>query len=252
MNKAPQSFWDDTNASFDFERPSAKDYTRLLINKHIPVTAGNSVIEIGCYPGRYLSIFGDLGYTLHGIDLTTRTPETKHNLEKYGYRVGEILLEDFLAMPEEKKYGVVASFGFIEHFENYKEIIDKHCLHVNTDGFIVIGAPNLKNGISNLFYRLFNSRGLKKHVLAAMDLPAWKEQLEKNGFDILFAGYCGGLHFWLDGDQSKMQHFFGLQLLRLVRVIKAVFFWINFENLNSKYVSCDFLVIGKKRIMDTR
>ena len=86
MNRLPQVYWDKTNISFDFEKPSSTDYTRLIINKYIPKTDNGSVIEIGCYPGRYLSIFGDLGFTLHGIDLTARTLETKLNLETNGYK----------------------------------------------------------------------------------------------------------------------------------------------------------------------
>jgi 2-polyprenyl-3-methyl-5-hydroxy-6-metoxy-1,4-benzoquinol methylase len=246
MNRSPQAYWEKTNASFDFEKPSPTDYTRIIINKYIPSTENGTAIEIGCYPGRYLSIFGDLGYTLHGIDLTARTPETKTHLEKNGYKVGEIEVKDFLDLDPNKKYTVVTSFGFIEHFENYNEIIDRHCSLVDNAGYIVIGAPNFRYGIQYLFHRLFNSRGLKRHVLRSMSPKDWATQLQKNGFEVLFAKYCGGPHFWMDGDQSRTQHFFGLQALRLVRIIKALLFWVKFDKVNSKYWSCDFIVIGKK------
>ena len=245
MNRLPQVYWDKTNISFDFEKPSSTDYTRLIINKYIPKTDNGSVIEIGCYPGRYLSIFGDLGFTLHGIDLTARTLETKLNLETNGYKVGEFERKDFLTMDKTKKYSIVTSFGFIEHFENYKEIIDRHAALVVDGGYIVIGAPNFRHGIQYVFHSLFNNRSLKMHVLESMNPKIWKEQLRNNNFEILFAGYCGGPHFWMDGNQTRMQRFFGLQVLRLVRMIKILFFWINFNNLNSKYLSCDFIVIGK-------
>lgn len=246
MNKSPQTYWNKTNASFTFEKPSPTDYTRLLINKYIPKTDNDSAIEIGCYPGRYLSIFGDLGYTLHGIDLTTRTLETKQNLETNGYKVGVFEVQDFLETGKAKKYSIVTSFGFIEHFENYKEIINRHADLVTDGGFIVIGAPNMRYGIQFAFHSLFNKRSLKMHVLESMSPEIWTELLMKNNFEVLFTGYCGGPHFWMDGDQTPLQRFFGLQVLRFVRIIKALFFWVNFDNLNSKYFSCDFIVIGRK------
>jgi len=246
MNRSPQSHWDKTNASFNFEKPAFSDYTRLIINKHIPKTDSGSVIEIGCYPGRYLSIFGDLGYTLNGIDLTTRTLETKKNLEINGYKVGEFAVEDFLKIDNTKKYTIVTSFGFIEHFENYREIINRHCTLVAPGGYIVIGSPNMRYGIQYIFHRLFNNKSLKMHVLESMKPQIWKSQLRTNNFEVLYGGYCGGLHFWMDNDQTRLQRFFGLQVLRLVRIIKALFFWVKFDNLNSKYWSCDFIVVGKK------
>lgn len=246
MNRAPQTHWDTTNESFDFEKPSPTDYSRLLINRYIPASSNGSVIEIGCYPGRYLSIFGDLGYTLHGIDLTSRTLETKQNLEACNYKTGGFAVQDFLEIDTSKKYSIVSSFGFIEHFENYREIIDRHCNLVTEYGYIVIGAPNMKHGLPFVFHSLFNKRSMKLHVLESMDPGIWEEQIKIQDFEVLFAGYCGGPRFWMDNDQSRLQRFFGLQVLRLVRIIKVLFFWVKFDKLNSKYLSCDFIVIGKK------
>jgi L-malate glycosyltransferase len=96
MNKYPQTIWDSINSSYEFEELPHDDYTRKLIEKYInPVDGEKTAIEIGCYPGRYLAIFGKLGYTLYGIDLTPRTEETADHLQKMGYKVADIKRIDF-------------------------------------------------------------------------------------------------------------------------------------------------------------
>jgi hypothetical protein len=69
-NKASQEFW---NQVYDVEPQIAgrSDIIRAWIEAYVPNVAGanKTCIEIGCYPGRYLSVFGELGYELFGIDL---------------------------------------------------------------------------------------------------------------------------------------------------------------------------------------
>jgi SAM-dependent methyltransferase len=247
MNKYPQTIWDSINSSYEFEELPHDDYTRKLIEKYInPVDGEKTAIEIGCYPGRYLAIFGKLGYTLYGIDLTPRTEETADHLQKMGYKVADIKRIDFFQFDKNQFYDLVSSFGFIEHFENYPDVIDGHCRLVKPGGYLVIGAPNFKYGIQFIFHSLFNSKSLKRHVLESMSPGLWKDILQNKGFKILWSGYCGGLRLWMDDDQTKTQRYFGLFFLRVLKIFKKTFFWVDFDKINNKYISCDFLVIAQR------
>jgi L-malate glycosyltransferase len=247
MNKAPQSYWDKHSEQVEFEPLPVNDPIRLLINKYIPANNSGTAFEAGCYPGRFLAAFGDLGYTLHGIDTTPRVIEVPLILQKRGYHTGSIENDNFFQLPAHHTYNVFSSFGFIEHFENYPEVIEKHCLHVKNNGYLVISAPNLRYGIPYYFHRWLNSNSFKQHVLASMRPSIWKQEVKKNGLDVVFAGYCGGLDVWQSGEQNPLQKIISKSVIYLLRLIKIIFFWVNFNQLNGRYISCDFIVIAKKK-----
>lgn len=248
MNKAPQTYWDETNATFEFEEPASTDPIRSIIEMHIPPTQEAEAIEIGCYPGKYLTIFGRLGYTLNGIDTTPRTFETANHLQQSGYKTGTIKKVDFFRFRDDKLYQVVSSFGFVEHFENYLDVINKHCNLVSPEGYLVVGAPNFRHGLQYFFHSLFNTKSLRRHNLKSMAPFEWELYLKKNGFKVLWANYCGGLQWWMEKDQTKTQRFLGLFFLRLLKLVKGVLFWMNFEKINNKYISCYFLVIAQRLV----
>jgi L-malate glycosyltransferase len=248
MNIVPQTYWDDLSEQVELEFLDAKDPIRLLINKYIPVTQNGTAFEAGCYPGRFLAVFGDLNYTLHGLDTTPRVQEVTKKLTQHNYNTGTIINGDFTQLSTQVKYTVVSSFGFIEHFENYLQVIDKHCTHVEENGYLVISAPNFRHGIPYLFHRWLNTDSFYKHVIESMRPSVWEQQVKQNGFTVLFSGYCGGIDLWQSGKQGFIQKHLSIFFIRLLKVLKLVFFWVDFRQLNSKYLSSDFMVIAKKHV----
>jgi hypothetical protein len=79
-----------------------------------------------------------------------------------------------------------------------------------------------------------------------MSPETWKKHLEEKNYVIQWSGYCGGLRWWMDQDQSKTQRITGLFFLRVLKAVKKLFFWVNFDQINNKYISCDFLVIAQR------
>jgi SAM-dependent methyltransferase len=247
MNKTPQPYWDKQSEQVEFHPLGASDPIRLLINKYVPRNNLGTAFEAGCYPGRFLAVFGDLGYTLSGVDATPRVIETSRVLQQKNYKIGRIVKEDFFKLPEECKYTVVGSFGFIEHFENYRQVIQKHCLHVEKGGCLVISAPNLRYGIPYFFHRWLNSSSFKHHVLESMEPAVWKQVVQENNFELLFAGYCGGIDLWQSGEQTGWQQVISRIIIAALRYLKLIFFWIDFKQVNNRYISCDFMVIAKRK-----
>src|SRR4051812_16541805 len=97
-NLYQQSAWDTGYQDLDFGPVPKGDQVAGWLQhwtREIP-SAGSSCLEIGCFPGRYLALFGDRGFELNGIDLTVKTePEMRHWLESLGYRIGLLAKGDF-------------------------------------------------------------------------------------------------------------------------------------------------------------
>jgi len=93
--------------------------------------------------------------------------------------------------PHVKKYDLVSSWGFIEHFELEEsyEFIQKHKEMVSSNGYLIIELPNIR-WFNWLLYRLINNNLLKIHNLETMDISFLKRAIEKDQkFKILYGNY---------------------------------------------------------------
>jgi L-malate glycosyltransferase len=215
MDFTNNEYWTQGYKNTVFQKTSKGDQIRQLIEKFVKKGNG-SAVEIGCFPGRYLAVFGDLGYELHGVDLIPETSTLlKSWLEEQKYKVGDLEVKDFsLLNPSEKKYDVVSSFGFIEHFENYEEIIQTHCDLVEESGHLVITAPNYLGHTQNFLHRKLDLVNLNRHNVNSMIPENWANIARDNDFEILYAGYFGYFYFWAENDdQNAFQKLF-IQMIR--------------------------------------
>lgn len=166
---------------------------RAWIEKWCPPGEGDC-LEVGCYPGAYLEIFGRLGYTLHGIDLTKHLSDAVPAawLVSQGFKVGSFVRGDFLSMDLGRQYDVVCSFGFIEHFANFREVLTKHINLVRPGGTLIVEAPNLRTGVQRMLFEAFNRRALERHYLPSMNPNTWANTVASAGMIVLWSGYFGG------------------------------------------------------------
>jgi SAM-dependent methyltransferase len=125
-NKADAGYWNSFYQAMGFRVADPADPVRQFLETFIPGDAEGSCLEVGCFPGRFLAVGGELGYELSGIDFADRFPDMQAWLQKSGYRCGQFLNQDFFTLSPEPKFDVVMSFGFIEHFENYEAAIERH------------------------------------------------------------------------------------------------------------------------------
>lgn len=191
-----KEYWTAVIPAFQFERHQGHAI-EALIKKYISSTISGNVIEIGSFPGPFLAAFGDLGFTLNGIDFH---PKNKTDLPAWllaqGFKTGDFQTVDFFEFVTEKKYDVVASFGFIEHFKNYEEVIMKHATMVNENGYLIITTPNFRGWLQHWLHKTFDLRNLQLHNIESMQPAVWARILRANGFEIIFHGYLGGFQFW--------------------------------------------------------
>ncbi|NIQ06658.1 MAG: class I SAM-dependent methyltransferase, partial [Candidatus Korarchaeota archaeon] len=55
-----------------------------------------------------------------------------------------VIQTDFLGYRPMEKHDIVYSLGFVEHFENFDEVLDRHLDHVIPGGVFVVMVPNLR------------------------------------------------------------------------------------------------------------
>ncbi len=217
MNLASAEYWDNSYRQLALNIAPTRDALRLWLQKHIPAVNNATCLEIGCFPGRYLAVLGMIGYKLYGIDLTERVlTDLPYWLKEQGCRVGEFFREDVFsfAARNDMTFDAVCSFGFIEHFVNWQEILELHAQQVSRGGLLIMAVPNFAGLLQRSLHAILDSENLKRHNVASMCPEKWRDQLELKGFSISFAGPIGSFDFWTDYPNANLFQIKGAALIR--------------------------------------
>jgi trans-aconitate methyltransferase len=191
-----------------------------------------SIIEIGAYPGRYIAYLADR-YELEATALDYNSDRTKieEAFQTMGVTRYDIIQADFLKYEPIRQYDLVISNGFIEHFENYDEVLDRHCKYLAPGGSMLVMIPN-KRYLREWYGRVVDYENLKMHNLSCMNLKTFRRFSERNNLDVLSLGYFGGfpysVHQKLNFGQKIIHHAF-----------RRVFKYLNpsIEKRPNKYLS---------------
>lgn len=219
-SKASKEYWEKSYEDKKSEIAPKGAFIRTWLEDHFPhLNPGESktCIEIGCYPGRYLAVFGELGYKISGIDYYSQLDLMIEHMKKQGYQLGNFWQQDFFTFDPGKKYDVVMSVGFIEHFPNYEEVIEKHLRLVKDGGTLVLVAPNFIGRFQHWLHSNFDQQNLSRHYVPAMDVKKWVEILRRENFQIIYQGYFGSFHFWTD---VEPQNAFSKIVLKILYFLK--------------------------------
>jgi L-malate glycosyltransferase len=214
-----QERWDQSYESVRFEVAPVGDPIRDWLEKFIPPVPG-SCFELGCFPGRYLAVFGERGYELHGIDRTPRiTPDLCEWMRKQGYPVGKFTCGDVFTHPFDRQYEVVCSFGLIEHFGHWPELLQIHARLVKPGGLLIVSTPNFRGLYQRKLHQWLDQANLAEHNLDAMQPGRWAELVRPLGFDVTMCGYIGPYDFWVgSGSRPKWER----AILKGLRMLKPL------------------------------
>ena len=240
MDFVEQSYWDNSYSKIEIDSFPENDSIIRFIRENLPDTDEHkSMCEIGCFPGRYMSIFGEKGYNINGIDLTPRTKELEDALKLKGYSVGNIEHGDFF-LARIGKFDVVCSFGFVEHFEEFSNVIERHLEHVNDGGYVLIAAPNFRGFFQYLYHKIFDNINLKRHNIKSMRPFQWEKLIQKRGFKIISCGFIGN-EIWRD---TSTRHNILLRIIEkiLIKLLKITSLIKPNNSLSSGYC----IVLAKK------
>lgn len=171
------------------------------IAKLLPKKEDLHFLEIGCAPGTILSDFcAEFNYIAHGVEYAADSEDIKTLLRNDGVRIGEIHREDFFNWTPPRQYDIVASFGFIEHFNNADEVLDRHFAICAPGGLVVIVVPNFARG-QFLLRWIFDRENLRRHNTKIMNLKFFCDALKRNRATMIEAAFAGGNYgFWREPD----------------------------------------------------
>jgi len=253
MEITEKSFWEKYWG--DIELPKKVDFNfkndRVIANTildYVPkATTNQKALEVGCAPGKWMVLlYEKLGYAIDGFEYVEIAAEkTKENFllcnipeEKFN-----IVTADFLTQVPSPKYDVVTSFGFLEHFENYEEIFEKHLLYAKKGAYVVIGFPSFRgvNYWMQLFIdRMAGTKIIKNHNISMMDKDIMKGMLKSLKKESLYMEYIGGFEpalFNVNDIPNLFIRFFTKVIIKLLSLV--------FANSKSKYISSYLIFVVK-------
>lgn len=234
----------------------ANSYTKYLVNKfyekYLPKGNNLSFIEVGAAPGRNLIIMHNkFGYNPFGVEYTEIGYEQiKKMLLENNLPTDNAIHADFFDQSFSQKYtdcfDIVASFGFLEHFDNPKEVVEKHLNILKSGGHLFIIIPNFR--YINYWLRcFFNTNFIETHNLELMDLNTFKNCFVFDNFQIEECCYLGSFMFPQPTHTSPSKRYVEKILGKLQIVINALSRNIFVTNTpESKYFSQSLVCVGKK------
>jgi len=240
-----ETYWGDIvlpkRVDFNFKNDRVIAETIL---ENIPVAKkGQIALEIGCAPGKWMVLlYEKLHYNIDGFEyLDVAAEKTRKNfvqcdIPKENFNV---VTADFLTAKPKPIYDLVTSFGFIEHFENYEEIYQKHLAYTKNGGYIVIGFPNFRGinyYIQLLIDKISGTEIIKNHNISMMDLDLMKSIIKNSNKKIIYANYIGGFESALF-DTNKIKN----KILRLFIKIIIKLLSIVFPTTTNKHI-CSYLI----------
>lgn len=243
-NLSDKEYWDKEWSVEDRTNYNKFIFSNLLV-KFLPFGHHTKqFIEIGCAPGSIMTYFHhEMGYEVSGVDYSSKEIIDSY-LQSQGIQNYHLYFGDFNQMEINERFDVVSSFGLIEHFNNYSEIIDKHKQLVNPGGYLVLEMPNLRF-FNWLMYRLLNPKLLRMHNLKVMSKNALKQAVADNEFEILFNNYYKSCFLFYNEDNPELDRypFFKKLFIGMKRTLS----FLRLEDVPNRYFSPYMVLIAKRK-----
>jgi len=241
-----ESHWDKREGQARPRPPSrlnvsVADLTDLLA-RHI--NPGDSVMEVGCAPGKYLLWCAMIAKAeVSGGEFAERSFEATKQLFQDASVEADIRHEDFLESTfTPGQFDVVYSFGLIEHFvgDELNRMVRKHVEMVKPGGTAIMVIPNFHGIYGTIFSRLDRAT-YDTHNINIMTEDAVAKLAPSDLTETFKAYSYGRLSPWIVSFGTPTNVFMRLVLLGLNVVgllqpfqIKAISPWLVLEITRKK------------------
>ena len=236
-----QSEWDKSYEGGSFEYDEDHIVFGDLLLRHVPL--GANCLEVGCFPGNFL-LFMALrrGCTVSGIDATRHLPSMVSRFAQYPIYTGSFVNERFERVAGSPTYDCVTSFGFVEHFPDFAEVIAHHTEFLKPGGTLIIGLPHFRR-LQYALRSLLDPKTMEGHHLPSMDFDALSDAARSSGLEIVALNYWGTCAYWFDGGP------YGAARRFANRVASVVLNFIDrLLNLPNRWSSPFMLLVARKPI----
>jgi len=190
-------------------------YRRILHKVLLPPLMsgmeGKCFLEVGSAPGwngvDFHHHFGLIPYGLEYAESRVKTQQEVHRrngLSEDWVLHGDFFDDEMLASWHES-FDVVASFGFIEHFENPGSVVARHLELLRPGGILLISVPNLGSGtLPGWLANHFNPAVYALHNIETCGPKGFTSLYPPPGCDPVFCGTLGGVHLEVLPDQRRI------------------------------------------------
>lgn len=205
-------------------------------------TTDKTLIEIGGFPGRFLAYLSQK-YQLKTtcLDYNSDTTQIENTFKVMNVEEFDIIQADFTTYKTPTQYDYIMSNGFIEHFENFDEILDQHVTYMKEGSKLLIMIPNMR-GYIRVYKYFLDYNNMKIHNLKCMNLKVFKDFGERHNLSIKYLNYFGAYPL---GVHQKLNIF-----QKVIHKAHRLFFkkWGNnwVKNNPSKYFSSSIMAIFEK------
>jgi SAM-dependent methyltransferase len=231
-------------------RPYA-DYLlwNVIYKKYMPKTKGAKVLEIGSAPGHHLvRLSQTFGFVPYGIEYSDIGVELNRKIFRlHGINPENVIHADFLSNEFHREYNgrfdIVLSTGFIEHFTDMEDVIEKHINLLIGGGYLFVTIPNLR-GINYVLQWIFSKKVPSKHNTDIMRKEIFSSIFDKKELTTLFCSYYGTFDLGLFIYKKKWVQSF-CKVLQLI--LNMLFFiLLRDKGAESKLFSPYLIFIGVK------
>ena len=181
-----------------------KDYIlwNVIYEKHMPRKKGAKVLEVGSAPGYHLiELNKRFGFDPYGVEYSRTGVDLNRELFiANNINPDNVIYCDFFSDEFQKKYmeyfDVVISKGFVEHFSNVREVLQKHVDLLKKGGCLIVGIPNFR-GLNYALLWFFNRKMVSLHNIRIMKREKFLKLYDKKTLSPLFCDYFGIFNFRL-------------------------------------------------------
>ena len=234
MKLTEEKFWDDFWANIQLPIIIDPDYSydrclSQILKNNLSELSGNSVLEVGCAPGRWLAYLAkELNMKPSGIDYSeVGIKATLKNFELLGLDSDFIIFGDLFQIKPDRKFDIVLSLGMIAHFKDPDKVIKSHLEWLKPGGTLILLVPNFR-GINYIIQKMADSTILDMHNLNVMNLDYFKNQSKLNNLKIKYLGYVGSYEPTLVIQKT--------QITNLYQFVVKAFIWIAVRLRKTKYL----------------
>lgn len=192
-----KEYWDNYWKNYQYDKIPKK----VVFERFMPkLTRGINFIEIGGFPGVNAAYFyrrGIRDVTILDFHINKEIVRNFEKINDLPEGTIQCIDNDFFAFSSEKKYDVVFSSGFIEHFEDTRDAIARHIDLLSEKGQLLIIIPNFL-GLNGKLQRRFDRENLDSHNLQSMKIPYLKEIMQSFNLYDVSVGYLGKPMVWLE------------------------------------------------------
>lgn len=196
-NFTDKAHWEEYWKNYRYDKVPRK----VVFDKFVPkLTTGNNLIEIGGFPGVFSAYFyrqGIRDVTILDFYINTGIVRKFEEINDLPGGSIQCIDSDFFAFTTEKRYDVVFSSGFIEHFEDTRDVIRRHVDLLSQKGQLLILIPNFR-GLNGKIQQRFDRENLEAHNLKSMEIPSLKEIMQSFGLSEISVDYIGKPMVWLE------------------------------------------------------